>query len=140
MKKSLLLILMLLLGGTVYAQENELQLFFESPQNTRPAGFTEYIDVSGLTDANGDGVADLILTRRDDRGNLTEILAIEADRAGAQGQQAHDRLHRRRLAGAVAAEQAEDLARLRLQRQAEEDLDAVIGDVDAGDFKHRRAT
>ena len=81
-KKSLLLILTLLLGGTVHAQGNQLQPVYESPENTRLAGFTEYIDVSGLTDANGDGVADLIMRTLDNQGNLQDLLVVTVSEAG----------------------------------------------------------
>ena len=82
-KKSMLLILTLLLGGMVYdAQGNQLQMIYESPDNTRPAGFTEYIDVSGLTDANGDGVADLIMRTLDNQGNLQDLLVVTVSEAG----------------------------------------------------------
>ena len=77
--KSMLLILTLLLGGMVYAQGNQLQVIYESQENTRPAGFTEYIDVSGLTDANGDGVADLIMTTEDAQGTLQDLLVVVCD-------------------------------------------------------------
>ena len=82
MKKSLLLILTLLLGGTAHAQGNQLQLVFESLENIRLAGFTEYIDVSGLTDANGDGVADLIMRTLDNQGNLQDLLVVTVSEAG----------------------------------------------------------
>ena len=83
-KKSLLLILTLLLGGTVYAQGNQLQVIYESAEDTRLAGFTEYIDVSGLTDANGDGVADLIMRTLDNQGNLQDLLVVTVSEAGPQ--------------------------------------------------------
>ena len=66
----------------VYVQGNQLQVIYESAENTRLAGFTEYIDVSGLTDANGDGVADLIMTTEDAQGNLQDLLVVTVSEAG----------------------------------------------------------
>ena len=44
------------------------------------------------------------------RGQADGLRALEDDRAGALADHAHDRLQRRRLAGAVAAEQRHHLA------------------------------
>ena len=48
------------------------------------------------------------------------------DLAARRRHQPHDRLHRRRLAGAVAAEQRHHLARPRLERDAVQDMGAAV--------------
>src|SRR5690606_4908180 len=68
-------------------------------------------------------------------------LAVETNRAGRdrpvlQRQQARYRLQRRRLAGAVGAEERDDLATLHGKRQAAEHLDRlVVDDLDVLDGK-----
>jgi hypothetical protein len=59
------------------------------------------------------------------------------DRAALAGQQARDRLERGRLAGAVRAEQRDDLARGDRERQAAQHEERpVVDDVDAGELEH----
>ena len=47
-----------------------------------------------------------------------ERAAVEADVSCRRGDEAHDRVQRRRLAGAVRADQADDLAALQLEAQS----------------------
>ena len=56
-------------------------------------------------------------------GEGVEAGGVEADAAGGGGDEAHDRLERGRLAGAVAAHQAEHLAGGDGEREAAQDLD-----------------
>src|SRR5215831_20655668 len=50
--------------------------------------------------------------------------------------EAHDGLERRRLAGAVAAQQAEHLARRQLEGEIAQDLHLAIEAIDAGNPQH----
>ena len=85
-KKRLLLILTLFLGGTVHAQENQLQLIYETPEDVPVAGIltaTMYGNTfDDLDDANGDGVPDLIMTTEDDNGDLQDLLVVQVNVAG----------------------------------------------------------
>ena len=54
-----------------------------------------------------------------------DVLAEHVDRAGSRQQEAEEDRQRRRLAGAIAAEEAEDIARLDLERDAVEGNDAA---------------
>lgn len=80
MKKTLLFLLTLLCS-TAQAQDPSLIPIFESEPGTRPSAiFTDGFesgDVSRLLDANGDGNAELVLTRDDIEGNLQGLLAID---------------------------------------------------------------
>lgn len=82
LRTRLILLLTFFLGGTVYAQENQLQIIFESPQSTRLARFNSVeIDVtaslSDLHDFNGDGIDDLTMTRENDQGGLQDLLVLQ---------------------------------------------------------------
>jgi hypothetical protein len=60
-----------------------------------------------------------------------EILALELDPARGERQQAADRLQRRRLAGAVRADERDELAFADLERDVAERRRLAIGDSDA---------
>ena len=64
-------------------------------------------------------------------GQPGDVLAVEPDLAGARLDEAEDDLHGGGFAAGVAAEQADDLARAHLERQAEMDLDRAVECVDA---------
>ena len=61
----------------------------------------------------------------------------KTDVAGARRRQARDRAQRRRLAGAVGADQRDALALLDGQRDALERLDVAVVGVDVVDLEHR---
>ena len=60
-----------------------------------------------------------------------DVAPVEEDGAADRVDQPADGLEQRRLAGAVGAEQGDDLALRDLDVDAEEDLHRVVGDVDA---------
>ena len=66
-----------------------------------------------------------------------EITALERDRAGGGVHEAHDRLEGRRLADAVAAEQANDLARPDVDADAVEDVGLAVVRVDVAEGQHQ---
>ena len=68
-----------------------------------------------------------------------ELDAVELDRAGARRDHAHQALQRRALAGAVAAEQRDDLVLLDAQRDVEEDVRVAVIAVQAVDFEQAHA-
>ena len=88
-KKSMLLLLTLFLGGTVYAQENELQSIYVSPEDMPVAGIlTAAIygnTLDDLDDADGDGVSDLIMITEDDNGDLQDLLVVQVNEARPRG-------------------------------------------------------
>src|SRR5205807_1485360 len=65
------------------------------------------------------------------------VLAVELDAPAARLDDAEDRLQRRRLAGRVSAEQADELARPHLERDLLEDADLAVVRVDVGEPKQR---
>ena len=69
------------------------------------------------------------------RRQAAHFLAGEADRACAGRRHAHDGADGRGLAHAVAAHQGDHLARLDLQRQAEQHLAEAVAGLDAVDFE-----
>src|SRR5690349_18234831 len=74
------------------------------------------------------------------RGHAMQRFAREYDRAGLRHADAHDRLHRRGLAHAVAAKQAHDLRGLHLQVDAEEHLAAPISGLDVAQLEHHASS
>ena len=88
-KKSMLLLLTLFLGGTVYAQENELQSIYVSPEDMPVAGIlTAAIygnTFDDLDDADADGVSDLIMTTEDENGDLQDLLVVQVTEARPRG-------------------------------------------------------
>ena len=70
-----------------------------------------------------------------ERGFLRDLVALEHDLAAARRIEADDRIHQRGLADAVAAEQAEDLALLELQRQPLEDIGVPVIGMNVLDFE-----
>ena len=64
--------------------------------------------------------------------------AGEGDLAGARPEQAHDRPHERRLAHAVAAQDADDLAGPDRQVDSEQDFAGAVARVQAADREQRR--
>ena len=66
------------------------------------------------------GARDRSLVQRD------QLVALVADRAGALADDAHDRLQRRGLAGAVAAEQRDHLAGSHLEVDAVQDVRLAV--------------
>src|SRR5262249_41784257 len=71
-------------------------------------------------------------------GEADELVAIVADRPGALADDAHDRLERRRLAGAVAAEQRYDLAGEYLEARAVQHMGFAIPGLQPFDREQRR--
>ena len=78
-KKSMLLILTLLLSSTVYAQGTQLQVRYDSPLGVTtkyyPNGFVSR-GTRTLDDANGDGISDLIMTTETAQGHLQDLLVV----------------------------------------------------------------
>src|SRR6266540_3230597 len=68
-----------------------------------------------------------------------DVLATEADRPEARRVEARDRAQGRRLAGAVGADQRDDLAFVDLHRDALERLDRAVEGVDLVELEHGRA-
>src|SRR4051794_9154434 len=62
----------------------------------------------------------------DARGQPDRLHAVEDDRAFPPGQDAHDRLHGRGLAGPVAAEQGDDLARKNVEADPVQDMGLAV--------------
>jgi len=71
------------------------------------------------------------------RGSGQDLLAFEGDAAAAAIEQPHHRFQRRRLAGAVAADQADDLATIHLERDALQDVARAVPGVQIVDAEHR---
>ena len=67
---------------------------------------------------------------------LFDLLAHEADGTGLGADQAGDRVQDRGLAGAVCADQRDDLTFLDLEAHVLERVDRVVIDVDIFDDKH----
>src|SRR6185503_13499698 len=67
-----------------------------------------------------------------------ELAALEAHRSGAIADDAHDRLERGRLAGAVAPEQRHDLAFTHVEIDAVEDMGLAVPGFELVDRKQRR--
>ena len=65
--------------------------------------------------------------------------AVELRRSVALADDAHDRLQRRRLARAVAAEQRDDLARAHVEIDAVQDVRFAVPGLQALDVEHRRS-
>ena len=65
-----------------------------------------------------------------ERGRAGDALAVVADRAGLDRLQAADALERRRLAGAVRADQAHELALADVEVDALDRVDAAVGDLE----------
>ena len=82
MKTTLLLLLTLLLCEAALAQNNNLEVLWQSEPGFRPAGLVlgDGNTLANVTrwDASGDGKPDLIMTREDERGNLRDILVRDA--------------------------------------------------------------
>ena len=66
-----------------------------------------------------------------------ELAVLEHDRAAAFADDAHDRLERRGLAGAVSPEQGHDLALAHVEIDAMQDVQFVVPGLQALDPKHR---
>ena len=82
--------------------------------------------------------ADRHAEARDAVGREADRLAAgEDDRAAPLADDAHDRLEGRRLAGAVAAEQGDDLARPHLEIDAVEDVRFAVPGVQPGNGERR---
>ncbi len=64
-------------------------------------------------------------------GTPREIVAREQDAPALRGDDADDRLQQRRLAGAVAAEQRDDLVLVHLERRLHHDVALAVERVDA---------
>ena len=91
--------------------------------------FSATVSVGKMPLPPGISAAPLWVTRSADEAG--DVLALERDRSGRGCLQAADGLEQRRLAGAVGAEQGDDLAPLHLEVDAEEDLHRAVADVDA---------
>ena len=72
-------------------------------------------------------------------GEPVDRLAAEGDGAGDCGASPEIDPQQRRLAGAVRAEQGDDLAGVDAQVDAEEHLDVAVGEVDAARLEQGRA-
>jgi hypothetical protein len=68
---------------------------------------------------------------------VIDALACELDRAAARRQQAHDGVHGRRLAHAVAAHQGHDLAGIDAELHAEQRLAGAIKSLQLMDAQHQ---
>ena len=79
------------------------------------------------------GARDLI------RRAIDQFLALEAHRAGAPPDHAHDRLQRRGLAGAVAAEQRHHLAFVHVEARAVQDVRLAVPGLQVLDREQGRA-
>jgi len=77
--------------------------------------------------------------RRTDKLAPGDLDAVEADRAGARRDDAHQALERRALARAVAAEQRYHLVRLDAQRDVEQDVRIPVIGVESGDLEQAHA-
>src|ERR1700742_2257849 len=71
-----------------------------------------------------------------ERALLRNLFALEHHSAAARRIEADDRVHQRGLADAIAAEQAEDLPLLELQRQALQHIGVAVIGVDVLDFEN----
>ncbi len=77
MKRTLFLLLTLLLCGAAQAQSNDsLVVLFLSEPGLRPAGLVLGDGNAARWDASGDGRPDLVMTREDAAGNLRDILIV----------------------------------------------------------------
>src|SRR4029079_12960550 len=75
-------------------------------------------------------------TRDLERLELRDFLAEKADGSGPRGDQSHQLLERRRLAGAVAAHERDHLAVADVKRRLEQDLRGAITRLGALDLEH----
>jgi hypothetical protein len=69
-------------------------------------------------------------------GNAGELGTVELNAAALRPDQSHDGLERRGLARAVAAEQANDLARVDVEREIPEHPDVPVAADQAGNTEH----
>ena len=99
-----------------------LQVFRHAHARENPAAFRRLRDAQP-----GD------LVRR----HAGDVLAVELDMAGAGARLAEDRHHQRRLAGAVGADQGDDLAGVDLEIDALQRLDLAVGGAQAADREQR---
>src|ERR1700732_2006411 len=72
------------------------------------------------------------------RGQAGDVFALEHDFARARAFDAHDRLHRGRLAGAVRADQAENLAGAQIETEVLDRGEAAEALGEAADFENGR--
>src|SRR6202007_3039701 len=72
------------------------------------------------------------------RGQAGDVLALENHISRCRAFDAHDRLHRRRLAGAIGADQAENLAGAQIKAQILHRGEAAEALGQAADFEHGR--
>src|SRR5581483_335857 len=77
-------------------------------------------DAAALGDERDAGARDLLGTAAAQRP------PVEAHVAAAHGRGAHDRVQRRRLAGAVRADEPDDLTRLHLEREVAHGVDRAV--------------
>ena len=106
-------------GGAVAAgQEADLEVLGDGELGEEPAALRHPGDALPGDVVGGQGV---------------EAGGVEADLAGGDADEAHDRLQRRRLAGAVAAHQAEDLAGVDGEGEAAQDADRAVAGVEVLD-------
>src|SRR5262249_3103443 len=66
-----------------------------------------------------------------------KVLAVELDRTGRRAAEAHDGAEARGLAGTVAADQADELARLHLERHAAQHRAAIDVDPEIAHRQHQ---
>lgn len=92
MKKFATVCFLVFLCGAAYAQTNQLRMIYESQLNTRPVGLYSpdpdwggifggpiigTFGDGGLDDATGDGVSDLVMSRKNTEGFLQELLVLD---------------------------------------------------------------
>ena len=71
-------------------------------------------------------------------GHIGDIAAVELDLARARARLAENRHHQRRFAGAVGADQRDDLARVDVEIDALQRLDLAIGRTQGTDREQGR--
>src|SRR3984893_4538521 len=70
------------------------------------------------------------------RGQAGDVFALKDDLARGRAFDAHDRLHRGRFAGAVGADQAENLARAQIEAEVLHGSEATVALGEAADFEN----
>ena len=70
-------------------------------------------------------------------GQAAELDSLHYHSARTYRHEAHDRLERRRLAGAVAPQKAQDFARLKHQREIAQHLHVAIEAIKSAYFEHQ---
>src|SRR5665213_1165876 len=98
------------------------QVLLDRERGKKPAAFRHHCDVAG--DQLGSA-------------NAADRFPVEADHAGGGLEHADDRSQQRTLAGAVGADNGDDLTRLDAHRDAEQGLKIAVEGLEVGDFEER---